>query len=55
MFLKPANSNMENGFKKKYTKRAPIKIHIQRKLETGKDTFERQYIYNTAMGVDYLT
>ena len=38
MFLKPANSDMENGFKKN-SKMSPEKIHIQRKLETGKDTF----------------
>ena len=38
MFLKPVNSDMENGFLKK-SKMLPEKIDIQRKLETGKDIF----------------
>ena len=51
MFLKPVNSDMENGFQK-ISKMSPAKIHIQRKLE--KTLFERHQ--NTkAMGVDYLT
>ena len=37
MFLKPANSDMENGFKK--FKNVPSKNHKQRKLETGKKNF----------------
>ena len=51
MFLKPENSDMENGFLKN-SKMSPEKNHIQRKLE--KTLFERHQ-NNTAIGVDYLT
>ena len=54
MFLKPANSNLENGIEK--FKMSPEKIHIERKLETGKEInlFER-YQNNTTIGAGYLT
>ena len=38
----------------KKSKMSPEKMYTQRKLETGKDTFERHQ-NNTAIGVDYLT
>ena len=38
MFLKAANSGMELALKTNL-KMSPVKIHIQRQLETGKDTF----------------
>ena len=37
MFLKPANFDMKNGVKKKQM--SLEKMHIQLKMETGKDTF----------------
>ena len=38
MLLKPAKSDMENG-KQKKSKISPEKIYVQRKMETGNDTF----------------
>ena len=40
MFLKPANSDMENGIKKSNMSHEK-KSHIKRKLETGKGTFRK--------------
>ena len=38
MFLKPTNSDRENGLQKN-SKMSPENVYIQRKLETEKGTF----------------